>query len=225
MKKILAAVLSAVILGLCGCSAENARNAADRFTGVYARSEAATYYNGYYGVEIYVPKGWWIREDAIVNLALDRADTMDRSQFSAEEYESGNAFIPLIRMSNEKDTAHDDNVVFEAYVEEYRGFSSVEEFVDVSAQVLSEPSDGYTYEVIERDRVSLQGLEFEMFIQEVTQDNSMPYRCEYYIREIQDDTYLTIYVDYWPDSERSRTDSHTALQECFRVLQEREQAV
>ena len=224
MKKIFAAVLSAVILSLCGCSAEDARNAVDRFTGVYARSEAATYYNGYYGVEIYVPKGWWIREDAIANLALDRADTMDRSQFSAEEYESGNAFVPLIRMSNEKNTAHDDNVVFEAYVEEYHGFSSVEEFADVSAQVLSEPSDGYTYEVIERDRVSLQGLEFEMFTQEVTQDNSMPYRCEYYIREIQDDTYLTIYVDYWPDSERSRKDSHTALQECFRILQEREQA-
>ena len=225
MKKILAAVLTAVILGLCGCSAEDARNTVDRLTGVYARSEAATYYNGYYGLEIYVPKGWWVRQDAIENLTLDRADTMDRSKFSAEEYESGGAFVPLIRMSNEKNTAHDDNVVFETYVEEYQGFSSVEEFADVSAQVLSEPSYGYTYEVIERERVSLQGLEFEMFTQEVTQDNSVPYRCEYYIREIRDDTYLTIYVDYWPDSAKSREDSQTALHECFRVLQEKEQAV
>lgn len=91
---------------------------------------------------------------------------------------------------------HDDNAGFEAYVEDTLGFSSVEEFADVSAQALSESSNGYDYQVIDRDRVSLQGIEFEMFTQEVSQDNSMPYRCEYYIREIQEDTYLTIYVDY-----------------------------
>ena len=126
-------------------------------------------------------------------------------------------------MSNEKNTSHDDNAVFEAYVEEYAGFSSVEEFADVSAQALSESSNGYDYQVIDRDRVSLQGIEFEMFTQEVSQDNSMPYRCEYYIREIQEDTYLTIYVDYWPDSEKSVEDARWALQECFRIVQEYEQ--
>ena len=51
----------------------------------------------------------------------------------------------------------------------------------------------------------------------------MPYRCEYYIREIQEDTYLTIYVDYWPDSEKSVEDARWALQECFRIVQEYEQ--
>ncbi|MBC8544705.1 hypothetical protein [Bianquea renquensis] len=223
MRRRLAVILVILTLGLCGCRAEDARNTVDQLRGTYARSEAATYYNGYYGVEIYVPQGWWVRQDAIVNLAEDRADTMERSQFVAEEYESGNAYIPLIRMSNEKNTAHDDNTVFQAYVEEYTGFSSVEEFADASAQVLSQSSDGYEYEVIERDRVFLQGLEFEMFTQEVTQDESVPYRCEYYIREIQEDTYLTIYVDYWPDSEKSVEDARRALQECFRIVQEYEQ--
>lgn len=195
----------------------------DQLRGTYARSEAVTYYNGYYGVEIYVPQGWWVRQDAIVNLAENGRTQWTRSQFAAEEYESGNAYIPLIRMSNEKNTSHDDNAVFEAYVEEYAGFSSVEEFADVSAQALSESSNGYDYQVIDRDRVSLQGIEFEMFTQEVSQDNSMPYRCEYYIREIQEDTYLTIYVDYWPDSEKSVEDARWALQECFRIVQEYEQ--
>ena len=223
MKRRLAIILVILTLGLCGCRAEEARNTVDQLRGTYARSEAVTYYNGNYGVEIYVPQGWWVRQDAIVNLAENRADTMDRSQFAAEEYESGNAYIPLIRMSNEKNTSHDDNAVFEAYVEEYAGFSSVEEFADVSAQALSESSNGYDYQVIDRDRVSLQGIEFEMFTQEVSQDNSMPYRCEYYIREIQEDTYLTIYVDYWPDSEKSVEDARWALQECFRIVQEYEQ--
>lgn len=224
MKMRLAAILVILMLGLCGCGAEDTRNTVDQLRGTYARSEAVTYYNGYYGVEIHVPQGWWVRQDAIANLAEKRADTMDRSQFATEEYESGNVYIPLIRMSNEKNTAHDDNTVFQAYVEEYTGFSSVEEFADVSAQVLSEPSDGYDYEVIERGQVFLQGLEFEMFMQEVTQDGSVPYRCEYYICEIQDDTYLTIYVDYWPDSEKSVDDARRALQECFRIAQEYEQA-
>ena len=106
MRRRLAVILVILTLGLCGCRAEDARNTVDQLRGTYARSEAATYYNGYYGVEIYVPQGWWVRQDAIVNLAEDRADTMERSQFVAEEYESGNAYIPLIRMSNEKNPVY-----------------------------------------------------------------------------------------------------------------------
>ena len=161
-------------------------------------TEDTTYYNEYLGISYTLPAGWWlysVRED---NFTTTQGVTGDYTALDISRGD-GYSYIDLISCANLQYSTRDNHVGVDLYAESVYGITTLEEYVSDSLDYLLEPYEDETYTLISEDAFSYSGKDFVVCYIEVGRE-SEPYEMLYAFCELNEDYFLTVNLNYWPEN-------------------------
>jgi len=177
---------------------------------------AKTYHNGLLGVTCAIPADVVVADLIEANMTENAADSMDRDAFEWYEYGDGGSMLDLLTLQTAEATNDGDHAEFHVFAEDYPDFT-YEEYLAATEDYLTEESDGYVYTLKSKRTEQLMGIAFNTFVISVSHaDNDVPYIEEYRIADI-DGLYLNVYINYWSDSSKSKTDAENMLKDVFSI--------
>ena len=177
---------------------------------------AKTYHNGLLGVTCAIPSKVVVADLVEANMTENAADSMDRDALEWYEYGDGGSMLDLVTLQTAKETNDGDHAEFHVFAEDYPDFT-YEEYLEATEEYLTEESDGYVYTLKSKGTEQLMGVTFNTFVLSVSHaDNDVPYIEEYRIADI-DGLYLNVYINYWSDSSKSKTDAQNMLKDVFAI--------
>ena len=213
MKRFLLLLLVLVFLCSCGVAdgiAEGINDALSEFiegtsesSDGYAFEDYAEqmksdriYYNGYFGVKMTVPAGWWLYEEYPENFGDSATSASDPGAMDIMKDEIS-YYMQLLDCANLQysNKSNHIGVVFEA--EKLLDSSSVEDYLEYNAQYMSN-RDG-DYDLVSSSTVSVSGRDFVRQTFLVPQEDA-DYNEMVLTGELKDGYFLTIYVSYWPSN-------------------------
>lgn len=184
------------------------------------KSQEQTLYNGYMGLTVVVPSGWYVETLSEVNLTAtpEESATLGSMQIDID-YEDGGYYYDLVRLENRNSSSNDNHVVLELFAEDYAEvFPTLMEYVDACEYTYTgDLEDGYFGDLVSREEVQLNGATFQKLSVSVSHvDNDVPYIEDYYFANVGG-LYLTCYVNYWSDNPASKEEVEKSLEEAFEL--------
>ena len=228
----------AVMLSLTGCSEEKIREAAQGIAseinsvanpaaapaslsveggeaaeGYEYENEATkltsdtTYHNEYLGVSYTLPAGWWLYYLTEDNFTTERGVTGDSTLLDINRGD-GYTYLDLISCANLQFSTRDNHVGVDLYAESVDGITELDEYVEDSLNYLLRPYEDETYNLISEDTFSYGGRDFVICYIGVERETE-PYEMLYAFCALDNDYFLTINLNYWPEN----TDIDTILKD------------
>lgn len=177
--------------------------------------DGATYYNGYLGLAVTVPDGWYEEEINAYNLTKNPRDSADLYSLDLYDYGDGGYAIDLISMQNDTDSSADAHAELMLYADYYPGTDEEEYLGWISDYILDKADEEYYYEIEDIGGKTINGRRYTRFLAKVSfSDGSTPYYEEYYVSTVNG-AFFVAYINYWSDSRRSKAAAYSALESVF----------
>jgi hypothetical protein len=207
-----------MIFASLSCSKEKIEEFAQAFTSAqnsefseddYAYEESAEqivadtqYMNSFLGFSFTVPKGWWLYSINDVNFAEDASLTEDPDLLDISYGEDAGfeySYINLASLANLQDSSRDNHIGFDISAETLEGVDSIDEYMDYYETYILEP-DNNTYELLESKQIEINGVQYEARRVKVIREEKGNYHFLSLTRALDNNYYLTILTNYWPDN-------------------------
>ncbi|MFV0400266.1 MAG: hypothetical protein ACK5LX_06550 [Oscillospiraceae bacterium] len=204
-----------------GSSAEEHSSAAEDSSSSTAPLPKATqeekvYYNGATGLKLTVPEGYYISEldEGAMTETPEESDDMDSLPF--QELSQGYYSITLFNIANKGRSNHDDHAGMEGYLDYYIEYTMEDYLSDLEYNILYETED-YSYELVKKEEIDFHGKPtWYLEVETTYQEDSEPYLTQMFlVTELDTDTFLYFYADYWNDSEASKEAAEGMLFDCL----------
>ena len=173
---------------------------------VKSRTTEETYYNGYLGLTVTVPSGWYMSGRNEINLTADPADSRDFDRLDISAYDGGGGFLDLLTVESKLVSTNDDHAEFSIYAEDYVSvFPTLAEYIEVCSEYYAGDLGGNSFStLVGVEDVFVNGVAYtRMMFSIENPGNNAPYIEEHYVTQIGR-LYMTIYINYWSDSEKSK---------------------
>lgn len=174
-----------------------------------------TYYNGYLGLAVTVPNGWYEEEINTYNLTENPLESADLFSLDMYDYGDGGYAIELITLQNDPDSSADSHAELMLYADYYPGIDE-EEYLGWVSDYITDKTDGdYFYELEDISGQTINGRRYTRFLAKVSfSDGTTPYYEEYYMSTVND-TFFIAYINYWSDNRQSKSAAYSALEAAF----------
>lgn len=185
-------------------SAANAGESSDDYTyedsAIQFESDV-TYTNSYLGFSYTISKGWWLYSVNESNFTTDafkteNPDILDISYGEDAGYEY--SFIDLISFANLQDSTGDNHIGIDINAETLEGIDSIEDYMEYYEAYMLE-QDENTYELLDSKQIVINNVQYEARYFEVIREK-YNYRCLTLTCKVENDYYLTIMTNYWPNN-------------------------
>lgn len=180
-----------------------------------------TYYNGYTGVSVTIPAGYYVSYLSEINLTSSREESSNLNLLERFDYEDGGCSIDLASFASARDSGEDEHCEMDLFIDEYVGyFSTVEEYVAYLAESAIYSEGGFERTFVSGGSAQVNGVHFQTLSYEVYHpDNGTSIIIEdYYVAQVggrEDGLYLVAYVNYWADNRRSIDTARYMVENCF----------
>ena len=164
-------------------------------------SEVTVYHNSFLDFSYTVPRGWWLYNLNENNFNADPEETRDRVNLDFSYGEDAGmkySYLGLIFFANLQFSNRDNHLGFSINAESLEGVETLGEYMNYFERYMLEPDEN-EYELLESDRVLINGLSYERRIFEVIREVDN-YRYLTFTRSAAQGYYLTIKVSYWPEN-------------------------
>lgn len=182
-----------------------------------------TYYNGYLGLAVDVPKDWTVATRVEKNMTASPSASDELAELELEEYAEGVSGFRLIDIWSKKKDSDPAHAQLSVFCDMYAGgaVSAADylvEFETVYAGAFPDGESGYYVSVFKsRKTVKLGGVAYERLTFETTHpDNDVPYIEEYHVRDMGEGCFAVVFVSYWEGNSESYDSAMYALETLVR---------
>ncbi|MDR2933414.1 MAG: hypothetical protein LBV27_09955, partial [Oscillospiraceae bacterium] len=167
-------------------------------------------YNGYTGLEVMIPEGYYVVEFNDVNLTQAPGESADIDFMDWYAYGDGGYGYDLTGIQNMPGSEYNDHSMLYLTFERYPDVD-YDMYLDIFTEYALEDGEYYQFRHMGNETVRLQDRTYTKLLFEARdmEDYSNYYLEEYYITpagEEGDGLYFIAYINYWPDSGKSKKD-------------------
>ena len=170
-------------------------------------TEDTTYYNEYLGFSYTMPAGWWLYTLSEDNFTTTQGVTGDYTLLDIVRGETY-TYLNLISCANLQFSTRNNHVGVDLYAESVIGVDTLEGYVEDALDYILDPYEDETYDLISEDSFNYSGKEYAVLHINVNRE-SEPYEMLYAFCALNDDYFLTVNLNYWPEN----TDVETILKD------------
>ncbi|MDL2233076.1 hypothetical protein LJC63_05790 [Ruminococcaceae bacterium OttesenSCG-928-L11] len=194
--------------------------AADDEASATRTSEDLVYYNGYTGLKITVPKGYYITYLNDVNLTRTEGESSSYLTLDWYDYGTGEMEMSLAGVQSQSSDSSMNHSEIDMFVVEHEDYSDTADFFEYYTEwMLRDGTDGFHSTMDETGTEVIKGRTFHKLIATVTHaDNNSDFTEEYYVTAVggeAENTYLIVYLNYWNNSKVSESSARFMLENCF----------
>jgi len=166
--------------------------------------DTVTFYNGYLGISLTVPAGWWlysIDEDNFNDSAIYTASPSLLDIYYGEDgiYSDPYYYIYLANIGNLQYSSKSNHIGVEIYAEMIEGVETLDDYVAEYINYVLETYDSPPYTLLDTEQTILHGRVFQQSSFNADQEGR-PFLASIMTCEVNDGYYLTFECSYWPEN-------------------------
>jgi hypothetical protein len=192
-------------MGLDGASSEE-EGGGDRAENAVKVNKETRYYNDFLGFSYAIPKNWWLYEINGENISDSKGDITDDVSMAigyGDYHGKSYASLWFLSFGNLQSDGSDSHLGFELDARSIKGANTMASYMDYFEEYMLEPTDDADYEMIDSQKITINGTPFELrdYLVDRKDDDFQVLTLTCGVKE---GYFLNLIVDYWPENTKAR---------------------